>query len=89
MKELRLTNQTVFIKIWLAFGLAMATAAAYALIFFHVLPIGDYDWTNAPAYIGYAEPNVILSAGGLVSKILQIVLELAMIYLIFANKKKK
>jgi hypothetical protein len=129
MKELNLTNQTVLKSIWLAFGLAMATAAVYALIFFHVLPIGDYDWANAPAFIGYAamggyllggllilvrqrwlwiigllinalvmftffsmhqaEPNVIPSAGGLVSKILQIVLELTLIHLIFAYKKKK
>jgi hypothetical protein len=36
-----------------------------------------------------AEPNLLLSAGGLVSKILQIVLELTLIHLIFAYKKKK
>ena len=123
------TNQAAIKGIWLAFGLAMATAAAYALIFWHVLPIGDYDWANAPAFIGYAaiigyllgglliltrqrwlwiigllinalvmfayfsmhqaEPNLLLSAGGLVSKGLQIILELALIYIIFAYKKKQ
>ena len=123
------TNQTAVKGIWLAFGLAVATAAAYALIFWHALPIGDYDWADAPAFIGYAalggyllggllillrqrwmwiigllinslvlfiffsmyraDPSVVLSAGGLVSKGLQILLELALIYIIFAYKKKK
>ena len=129
MKELNTNNQAAIKGIWLAFGLALATAAAYALIIWHVLPIGDYDWADAPAFIGYAaiigyllggllilvrqrwlwiigllinalvmfayfsmhqaEPNLLLSAGGLVSKILQIVLEVTLIYLIFAYKKKK
>jgi len=122
-------NQAASKGVWLAFGLAMATAIAYVLIFTHVLSIGNYDWANAPAGIGYAalggyllggllilvrqrwlwvigllinslvifaffsmhqaEPELILSAGGLVSKILQILLELVLIYIIFAYKKKK
>lgn len=39
--------------------------------------------------IRQAEPNVVLSTGGLVSKGFQILLELALIYIIFAYKMKK
>ncbi len=122
-------NQTAAKSVWLAFGLALATVAAYALIFLHVLGIGDYDWANAPAFIGYAamggyllggllilvrqrwlwvigllinglvmfvyfsmhqaEPALLLSAGGLISKSLQLMLEVVLVYLIFAYKRKK
>lgn len=128
MEKTLAANQTPSKAVWLAFGLALATVAVYALIFLHVLGIGDYDWANAPAFIGYAamggyllggllilvrqrwlwfigllinglvmfvyfsmhraEADLLLSAGGLISKALQLLLEVVLIYLIFASKKK-
>jgi len=128
MEKTLTANQTTSKAVWLAFGLALATVAVYVLIFLHMLGIGDYDWANAPAFIGYAamggyllggllilvrqrwlwfigllinglvmfayfsmhqaEPALLLSAGGLISKVLQLLLEVVLIYLIFASKKK-
>jgi hypothetical protein len=66
MEKTLAANQTPSKAVWLAFGLALATVAVYALIFLHVLGIGDYDWANAPAFIGYAAMGGYLLGGLLI-----------------------
>ena len=110
---------------WLAVGLAFATAQAYILMQMNVLGVGDLTGAEKPAGLIYlaaggyvlggllilmrrrwlwivgliingmvilafvnfyaARPSVLLSPGGLVSKLAQLLLELALLYLIVAD----
>ena len=114
---------------WAGVGLALAAAAAYLLIGFNILGVGDLQTAEAPAAITYVcagcyalggllillrwrwlwitgavinalvmlfffsayatRPSVMLSPGGLVTKVAQLLLEVTLLYLIFTYGRER
>lgn len=128
MNALQSTHTNHVRTMWLAVAPAIMTAAAYVLIAFNVLGVGDLQMDEKPPAIIYVaagcyllggllillrrrwllifgaginalvilfffrlyqnRPAVMFSPGGLASKIAQILLEVALLYIIAVNWRK-
>ena len=87
MNTIQPTSDNDVRVLWPAVGLALFTALDYALMALNVLGAGDLQMDEKPAVIIYAAA-VMFSPGGLLSKIAQILLEAALIYVIVATWRK-